>query len=264
MRALLLALAIALLTGGPTHADRFALSYEGAAFGIIPLGQMVIDADVAVDSYEVSAYIRSGGLLDMFERTDLRASASGIIIAENVLWRRYDLDHHYSHKHRTIGLEVGEGGAIAAEIAPNYRLWGDPPASEEQQRRSRDPLSTMVAMAIDVGQTRRCAGAYPTFDGRFHYLLELAGGEIGRFDDAGYEGDVLKCALAYIAVSGFERRDAGRRRIPHGEAWFALAPDSLFAPPVRIATPWPQRAVVRLTSWRRARVDIDYTQATTP
>ena len=70
----------------------------------------------------------------------------------------------------------------------------------------------MVAMAIDVGQTRRCAGAYPTFDGRFHYLLELSGGEIDDFDGAGYEGDVLKCSLAYIAVAGFEARDAGRRR----------------------------------------------------
>lgn len=264
MRALLLALAIALFTGGPAQADRFALTYEGAAFGFVPLGQMVVDADVAADSYDVSAHLRSSGLLDVFEPTDLRASASGIITAENVLWRRYDLDHHYSRKHRTIGLQVSEDGAIAAAIVPNYRLWGDPPASEEQQRRSRDPLSTMVAMGIDVGQTRRCAGAYPTFDGRFHYLLELAGGEIGRFDDAGYEGEVLKCALAYIAVSGFERRDAGRRRIPHGEAWFALAPDSTFAPPVRITTPWPQRAVVRLTSWRRAQVDIDYTQAAAP
>lgn len=264
MRALLIALAIALFASSPAQADRFALSYEGAAFGLVPLGQMVVDADVASDSYEVSAHIRSGGLLDMFERTDLRASASGIITAENVLWRRYNLDHHYSRKHRSVGLEVREDGAIAAAITPNYRLWGDPPASEEQQRRSRDPLSTMVAMAIDVGQTRRCAGAYPTFDGRFHYLLELAGGEIERFEDGGYRGEVLKCALAYIAVSGFEQRDAGRRRIPHGEAWFALARDSLFAPPVRIATPWPRRAVVRLTSWRRARVEIDYTQATAP
>ncbi len=245
-------------------ADRFALTYEGAAFGFFPLGELVVDADVAVDSYEVSARIRSRGLLDAFEPTDLRANASGIITAETVLWRRYELDHHYSRKHRTISLQTDANGAIAAEIIPNYRLWGDPPASEEQQRRSRDPLSTMVAMALDVGQTRRCAGAYPTFDGRFHYLLELAGGEIGRFDDAGYEGDVLKCALAYIAVSGFERRDAGRRRIPHGEAWFALAPDTLFATPVRITTPWPQRAVVRLTSWRRAQVEIDYTQATPP
>lgn len=264
MRALLVAFIFVFCLAAPARAERFVLTYEGAAFGIFPLGQLTMDADVASDSYVVSASMRSGGLLDVFEPTELRAEASGVVTAENVLWRRYELDHRYSRKHRTVAMEAGADGAVAATVTPNYRLWGDPPASDEQQRRSRDPLSTLIAMSVDVGQTRRCAGAYPTFDGRFHYLLELAGGETGRFDDAGYDGEILKCALAYIAVSGFERRDAGRRRIPHGEAWFALAPESSFAPPVRIATPWPQRAVVRLTSWRRARVAIDYAPATPP
>jgi hypothetical protein len=151
---------------------------------------------------------------------------------------------------------------VNAAIEPTYRVWGDPPASDEQRRRSRDPLSTMVAMSIDVGETRRCAGAYPTYDGRFHYLLELAGGEIHDFDDAGYEGGVLRCSLAYIAVSGFEARDAGRRRIPHGQVWFALMPDTVFAPPVRISTPLSAGGVtIRLASFRRARVDVQYTSA---
>lgn len=253
---------LALLFATPAAADRFALTYEGAALGFIPLGDMSVDADVAEDSYQVSASMRSRGLLNLFERTDLRASASGVIVGESVHWRRYDLDHHYSRKHRTIAMRRGDDGAVASEITPNYRLWGEPPASEAQRQRSRDPLSTMVAMALDVGQTRRCAGAYPTFDGRFHYLLELAGGEVDEFKGGGYVGPVLKCALAYIAVAGFEPRDAGRRRIPHGQVWFALAPDSVFAPPVRITTPLSAGgAVVRLTSWRRAEVQIDYSAA---
>lgn len=252
-----------LLSAAPAAADRFALSYQGAAFGIIPLGDMSVDADVADDSYQISATMRSRGLLSLFEPTELRASASGLIVGASVRWRRYDLDHHYSRKHRTISLQTGDDGAVAAQINPNYRLWGEPPTTEGQRRISRDPLSTLVSMALDVGQTRRCAGAYPTFDGRFHYLLELAGGEIDRFRGGGYEGEVLKCALAYIAVAGFELRDRGRRRIPHGEVWFALTPDSAFAPPVRITTPFSAGgAVVRLTSWRRAEINIEYDTAT--
>lgn len=261
MRAALIA-ALMLIIATPAAADRFALSYEGAAFGFIPLGDLSVDADVAEDSYQISATMRSRGLLSLFEPTDLRASASGLIVGESVRWRHYDLDHRYSRKHRTVSLHLGDDGAVATQINPNYRLWGQPPTSEEQRRRSRDPLSTLVSMALDVGQTRRCAGDYPTFDGRFHYLLELAGGEISRFRGGGYEGEVLKCALAYIAVAGFEPRDGGRRRIPHGEVWFALTPGSTFAPPVRITTPFSAGgAVVRLTSWRRAEVDIDYDTA---
>jgi hypothetical protein len=69
---------------------------------------------------------------------------------------------------------------------------------------------------------------------------------------------VLKCALAYIAVAGFEPGDAGRRRIPHGEIWFALMADTSFAPPLRIATPLSAGgAVIRLARFRRARVGVD-------
>lgn len=263
MRAVFIALAFGLMAT-PAAADRFALTYDGVGLGIVPLGGVTVDADVSEDSYSVSATLASGGLANLFERTNIRASASGRISGSALAWERYDLDHHYSHKHRVIAMRVGEGGAVTSEITPNYRIWGEPPATEEQRRRSRDPLSSMIAMAIDVGQTRRCAGAYPTFDGRFHYLLELAGGEVDDFNDSSYQGEVLRCSLAYIAVAGFEPRDAGRRRIPHGEAWFALMPDTSFAPPLRIATPWPRRVAIRLSSWRRARVDINFTSATAP
>jgi Protein of unknown function (DUF3108) len=264
MRALVFALVL-FSFASPAAADRYLLRFEGAGLGFVPLGRITLEADVASDTYEVEATLESRGLLNLFEPTNLRANASGLISGESVHWRRYQLDHHYSRKHRAVTMSVGDSGELATEIVPNYRLWGDPPASEEQRRRSRDPLSSLMAMAVDVGQTQRCAGAYPTFDGRFHYLLELAGGELDRFDSGGFEGRVLKCALAYIAVSGFERRDAGRRRIPHGEVWFALAENARFAPPVRIQTPLSAGgAVVRLTSWRRVVVQIEDAPMTEP
>lgn len=256
MRAAVLALLLAAFAA-PAYADRFSLSYDGAGLGIIPLGNVTVDADVSADSYEISATLNSGGLLNLFERTNLVASSSGDIRNGAVVWRRYDLDHHYSRKHRVVAMQAADDGAVTAEITPNYRIWGDPPASDEQKRHSRDPLSTMMAMAVDVGQTHRCAGSYPTFDGRFHYLLELSGGHIDHYDHAGYDGDVLKCSMSYIAVAGFEATDSGRRRVPRGEVWFALAPDSNFAPPVHISTPLSAGgAVIRLTRFTRAHVEI--------
>jgi hypothetical protein len=264
MRAALLALVALFATAAPAAADRFWLEYDGVGLGLIPLGGIRVDADVDATQYNVTATLESRGLLNLFERTHLVAASQGAIQAGDVSWARYDLDHRYSHKRRVISMTRGADGAITSTIAPNYRLWGEPPTSEEQRRRSRDPLSTMVAMAVDVGQSRRCSGVYPTFDGRFHYLMELAGGEFDSFHDAGYDGEILKCSLAYIAVAGYERRDAGRRRIPHGEVWFALMPDTAFAPPVRIATPLSAGgAIVRLSSFRRARVDVQLT-ATQP
>ena len=232
---------------------------EGKAADTAPLpvlkaGQTESDAMVCdYTKNEVTATIQSRGILNLFERTNLTATSSGLIENGGVHWRSYNLDHRYSRKHRVIAMAAANDGAVTAEITPNYRIWGQPATTDEQRRASRDPVSTMVAMAIDVGQNRRCSGVYPTFDGRFHYLMQLSGGDIDHFRGGGYEGEVLKCNLAYIAVAGYERRDAGRRRIPEGEVWFALMPDTLFAPPVRITTPLSAGAAnIRLASYRRA------------
>jgi hypothetical protein len=262
MRALL-AFAALLLFATPASADRFALTYDGLGLGFVPVGGVTVDVDVSEESYDISAALQSRGILNLFERTNIQARSSGAISNGVVRWQRYNLDHHYSRKRRVIEMSAGENGAITSEIQPSYRTWGDPAATEDQRRTSRDPLSNVVAMAIDVGRSRRCEGTYPTFDGRFHYLLQLSGGDTDDFEGGGYDGEVLKCDLAYIAVSGFNQRDAGRRRIPEGEIWFALMPDTAFAPPVRISTPLSAGgATIRLSGFRRARVDVEYTSDT--
>ncbi len=262
MRAALAALVIAVCAATPAAADRFSLTYDASGLGFVPLGAMTVDANVSREDYEVTATIQSRGILNLFERTNLTATSTGLIQAGGVHWRSYTLDHRYSRKRRVIAMQAAEDGAVTAEITPNYRLWGDPATTDQQRRDSRDPVSTLVAMAIDVGQNRRCSGVYPTFDGRFYYLMQLSGGDIDHFRGGGYQGDVLKCDLAYIAVAGFEARDAGRRRIPEGEVWFALMPDTTFAPPVRITTPLSAGAAnIRLASYRRARVEVDINAA---
>ncbi|PZO46511.1 MAG: hypothetical protein DCF16_18885 [Alphaproteobacteria bacterium] len=265
MRALALAFVALFLTTAPAAADRFSLTYDGVGIGFVPLGGITVDALVDENDYEITATLESRGLLNLFERTYLVARSSGAIHNGSVRWLRYDLDHRYSRKHRVIAMTAGADGAISAQITPNYRLWGEPPASDEQRRRSRDPLATIVAMSIDVGQSRRCSGLYPTFDGRFHYVMELSGGEIERYRGGGYDGESIECRMAYIAVAGYEARDAGRRRIPEGRVVFALMPDTNFAPVLRISTPLSAGgATIRLARFNRARVDIELTSADAP
>jgi hypothetical protein len=255
MRVLLFALAL-LCCAGPAAADRYLLTYDGAALNLVPLGEITVDITVTPRAYNAAATLQSGGLMNLFERTNLRAEAQGGIHDGVVRWRRYNLDHHYSRKHRTIDMRVTRDGSVRARIQPNYRLWGDPRASDEQKRASRDPLSTLVAMSTQVGRDQRCQGAFPTFDGRFHYVMSLRAGHTERYRGGGYQGQVLECELIYSAVSGFEQTDSGRRRITQGRIWFALG-DPSFSPPVRIATPISAGgAVIRLTSWRRVEVQV--------
>jgi hypothetical protein len=201
----------ALALSPAAQAERYALQYRGAVFGILPLGEARLDIDADEQGYRVVARLESSGLLDLFERTDLVAESSGEIAADGVRWRNYDLDHHYSRKRRTVSMRNGPEG-VAADIEPTYPVWGEPPANDEQKRAARDPLSSLVAMAADVGRTHACANDYLTFDGRFLYRLELRGGEMRRFANGGYDGWALRCRLRYVPVAGFEPRGGGGRR----------------------------------------------------
>ena len=240
----------------PAHAERYILDYRGEAFGVAPLGAATLDAEIGDAEYRAASTLRSGGLLALFERTTLSALAEGSLISGEVRAGRYDLNHFYSRKHRTITLQWSNGGVQSA-IAPTYRLWGDPPATEAQRNAARDPLSTLLAMGVDVARTRRCAGAYPTFDGRFYYRMTLSGGRTTEFDSGGFDGRAVRCTLRYEPVSGFESDDGGRRmHVRRGEIWFGLVSDA-FAPPVRITVPLPVgSASIELVRWRRASVDV--------
>ena len=259
MRRLALAcLALLLCAATSAHADRFALEYEGDWLGFAPLGSARLDIAVGDDVYDATARVDSGGLLRLFERTSLLAAATGVVTPDGVRWQRYDLDHSYSKKRRVTSLRLGDDGAFRALITPNYRLWGTPPASDEDKRASSDPLSSVVAMSAAVARDPRCVGTYPTFDGRFRYDLVLSGGARGRYDRGGYDGPVLKCRMRYVQVAGYDvRNENERRRLPEGDIWFALVADSNIAPPVRVAMPAPVgSAVISLKKWRRAIVTV--------
>jgi hypothetical protein len=245
--------------GAQAEADSYFLEYEGRAYGVFGLGRVAVTINLGAERYQANVRLRSAGLLALFERTTLNATSVGAVSAGLPQSISYVLDHAYSAKRRQIRMSWRTDG-VNAVIEPTYRLWGDPPASAQQQATSRDPLSSFIALGASVGQSRRCAGAFPTFDGRFHYRLELSGGRVRRFDDGGFEGQVLRCDFAYVPVAGFERDDGGGEgRIPRGEMWFALIDDDpSFAPPVRVSSPLPLGEVaIVLRQFRRGVVDLE-------
>src|ERR1043165_4085634 len=107
MRAALIAFLLALAFASPASADRFGLKYSAYAIGIVSLGEISVDADLSQDSYEISASLQSGGIMNLFERRQLTAEATGASDRGAVRWLSYDLDPHYSHKHRVIAMPAG-------------------------------------------------------------------------------------------------------------------------------------------------------------
>jgi hypothetical protein len=251
--------AAAVALGAPASAERLYLHYEGDAWGFVPLGDAALDVSVRADAYRVGATLQSGGLLRLFDQTQIAAKAEGGVTTSGPVWTRYDLDHNYARKHRVTAMRVGEGG-VESDVTPRYMRLGEPPASDAQKRAARDPLSSIVAMGMTIARTHRCAGVFPTFDGRFLYDLSFSGGKEGRYRTDGYDGPVVRCIVTYTPVAGYDPRNAreSRRKTPHAEMWFALTDNPNFAPPVRMILPLGiGDANLTLTQWRRADVLVD-------
>ena len=239
MRTLVLALASCVFLASPAWAERISLDYAGSAWGLIGVGGAHLDVELDNDDYSASATVRSGGIAALFLHTRIEANAGGVIENGALRWRRYGLDHMYDGVHRYISMRP-EGTGVYADINPTYPEWGDPATSEAQKRSARDPLSSLLAMAADVGTTHRCQGNYNTFDGRWLYRLEVRGGTREEITSGPYRGPAMRCRVHYIPVAGFTPDDQGYRDPPPpGSVWFALLEGRNFAPPIRAAMPLP-------------------------
>lgn len=243
----------------PARAERLYLKYEANAWGVVPLGKAALDVSVHPDHYIVGASLESGGLLKLFDQTQLTAKADGAVNTIGPAWAHYDLDHNYAKKHRATVMSHEEAGVVTA-ISPIWRNLGTPPASDEQKRAARDPLSSIVAMGMTIARTKKCDGAFATFDGRFLYTLTFSGGKQAPYKTEGYDGRVIKCVVHYNPVAGYEPKNKkeSKKKIPKAEMWFALTDNPDFAPPVRMILPLGLgNANLTLVSWRRAVVDVD-------
>ncbi|MGE3303681.1 MAG: hypothetical protein AB7M12_11265 [Hyphomonadaceae bacterium] len=258
LRALASAACLIACATTPARADRFSLEYDGYALGLAPIGKVSFDITVGDGLYEAAAGMRAGGLLGLFQQQSIAAAARGQIVDGAPIWQSYLVDQQTEKKRRrTTLIAAPEGPAVTME--PAFKVWGDPPASTEQKRAGGDPLSAILKMSIDAQQQRACSGVYPVFDGRYYYLLSLAGGDVAQFDDGGYDGPILRCALIYEPIAGYDERQQRKRRMRtrNGEIWFALTGGSLVAPPVRVVFPTPAgRTELTLSAWRRFTVDV--------
>lgn len=236
IKALMLALATLVATAPGARAASFQLEYSVSVQNVISLGRMTLNAAFGQTNYAASATVRTADLAAIFDNTRIAANASGGYSAGRIRWGRYDLDHSYAKKRRRTVM--ARGGA--AQVTPRFTDMGSPPATPEQIAASSDPVSTFTAMGLAIAQSKRCGGRYLVFDGRQHYALNLSPKSGGRYAGGGYTGQAIVCNLRYEPISGFSKRESGRRSpIPTAEIWFAAEKNSGFAFPLRIAVPTP-------------------------
>lgn len=233
--ATLFAAALALLAPA-AQAATFDLEYDASILNVVKLGSVSLRGTVAGGQYQAAASMQTAGLAQSFDDTRISARASGVVGANGALgWSRYDLSHAYGKKARRVSMRRA-GTSVSAEITPDYRTWGVPPASAAQKAGSFDPLSGLVTLALSVGKAGGCATRVRVFDGKTHYALALAPMAKGNYRGGGYDGPATVCRLSFVPIAGFDKiPKAG----PGVEVWFAKPTADGFAAPLRISAPTP-------------------------
>lgn len=226
---------LACAIAAPAQAETYRLEYEAAVLGVVVLGAARYEVAATPTRYAVRANLRTSGLARLFDQTEINAASAGSVSGGAIAWSRYDLSHAYAGKFRRVQL-VRSASGVAAEIAPNYRDMGRPPASPAQRLGSYDPLTSIFALGRQIGVARACRGSVLVFDGRQHYRLSVAPRAEGEFEGGGYRGPALACQFRYEPIAGF---DDDLDSAPVAEAWFALPAQPGFAAPLRLTVPTP-------------------------
>jgi Protein of unknown function (DUF3108) len=256
----------ALACAAPAHAERFALEYNGHAFGVAPVGKVTFDFTIDGEGYDVVSTVRSGGVLKMVGKQDVTGKSEGAITNGLPRWTSYVTTTETKRKTRTTTI-TRNGEAVTVDVQPHYGGLGDPPASEAQKRAAYDPLNVFMAMGMQAQRTKTCAGRFPTFDGRYYYDLVLSpDAGIQNVKEGGYSGPALKCKMQQVPIAGYDAQQKAEQKAnpPNGALWFALVNGAQIAPPIRMLLPVPATKVnLTLSAWRAATVKVD-TEAEKP
>lgn len=243
LRTLTWAICASALMAASASAETYRLNYNLAVLGVVELGVASYEVTDSATRYAVRANLRTTGLARLFDQTEINAVTAGNVSTQGLAWTRYDISHAYAGKFRRTQL-TRAAGIVSGQVTPNYRDFGDPPATSAHQTASYDPLSAVFALGRQVGAARTCRGSVLVFDGRQHYRLAVSGGTPGDFNRGGYNGPAVTCQLRYEPIAGFNMDADERARIPTGEATFALAPGARFAALLRLSVPTPLGAAV--------------------
>ncbi|MBT3792892.1 MAG: DUF3108 domain-containing protein [Rhodospirillales bacterium] len=218
------------------------LGYEIYLGGLNIFG---FDADFAFDRdrYRIKGGGKTKGVVRMFWRWGVDATARGIINGHGVEAQRYDVitARRKGDKH----LQVAFKGDGAYGIT---RLPVDTPHRAQKRdlpdflpRLAVDPLSAAMVVSHRLGQGQTCGSQVPVFDGDRRYNLDfqdLGDEHLKRPGYLAFIGSARRCRFVMKQVSGFRKQKIKLRfwdddKLEQPIIWMASVAPGLPAVPVQ-------------------------------
>jgi len=232
-----------------------ALAYEGVL--LVKVLDMRIEQRIGGEDYSATARLKSHGVLWLFKRINVTATAAGRF--DGAIPRPSAFDHTNADGEENRRVKVRwTAEDVTTAAAPAYNGPGDPAPTPAQKLTAADPLTQLTRLALASSDKGPCATSARFFDGRQLYQVDFGAPSprpaTAREQTLGLKNPIA-CTLAYNEVAGF---DAGK---PKNQG---------LTRPMRIefATagqdgPWVVTAVRGKTPLGEARVEITGLASTT-
>jgi hypothetical protein len=182
--------------------------YRGTVFGI-PVLRAKVSAAFVGKSYAARADFRSSALAALFKKVTVIAGTTGYIEDEQLKTRDYWHKELDGRKNRQLSMTY-EPEKVSIRVNPPLSSMGDPAASMEQRLEAMDPVSGILALAVQAGSAsaaRQCAGTLKVFDGKQRYNLRLEAMGLEKVRTRAFKGMALRCNAWYEPVAGFDPDD---------------------------------------------------------
>lgn len=231
--------------------------------GGIGLGKIAMSARFQGTDYKAISTLETSGIVNAFWQSKIEAASNGLVQQGDIRPALYDsYSQNRKDERRQVTLTFGPEGPKS--------LFSDPPypetnykVSEDQQRRTLDPLSAAVFLTniVNAQNAKPCEAVAPVFDGRRRYDVSLTFSRKAdvRMDNGLYRGPVSVCQVHYNQIAGYQQTLVEQgKKLPPMFAWVTpvrskLDPSRQFMLPLRVWAETEYGIVVALAS--SAKVD---------
>jgi len=200
----------------PSPTSTLSVSYA-IAFWDIPLGHTDYDGRIGPDTYSAKAHFETNGVIGVFWKSVIDATANGGINAHFVspaVYDSYSRNRGNPLQRVKVTFESGSSTVFADPVYDTTKY----PVSEAQKKDAVDPMSaaTSILTGAKADENHPCGTGAQVFDGRRRYDLKLIylKDELVTLSNGLFVGIAHLCEIHYNAVAGYPQKIVNNRRAP--------------------------------------------------
>jgi hypothetical protein len=186
--------------------NRLLLSYDGRI--LVKIIELEVEQRTGSKAYAANAHLTTHGVLALFRKINLKAVATGVIVAGKAVPHAFFHDNTDGKRERKVET-VWAADEVKIASEPTFTTIGDPPASQAQRREATDPLTGLVRLAMSSSTDTPCGITERFFDGKQRYDVDFIPAGPGALDPRKQKlglVEPMRCRLHYRPVAGFKKK----------------------------------------------------------